>query len=211
MLALSKTDIGDSQPVRTQQHLAALEMQARAKIAAVEGNPGTATSNRLHTARLYRNGTHAQHAEALRVYRAAQERLAAHPDPRRTLADRMLGRQPDNTIREALERDVAAARADLVAAEKAASGADGHLARVERTEKAESSQHMAQAETQRRAAMDMLAEVAMAQRMVRAFPALAYTGPVYTAWSGGKVERKRRRGLQNPWATNIWGLPIDFG
>ena len=112
---------------------------------------------------------------------------------------------------EALERDVAVARANLVAAEKAAASADGHLARVERMEKAQRAQHMAQAETQRRAAMDMLAEVVMAQRMVRAFPALAYTGPAFTVWAAGKVERKRRRGLQNPWGKNIWGLPIDFG
>ena len=106
---------------------------------------------------------------------------------------------------------MAAARAHLVAAEKAASGADGHLAWVERTERAERTQYMAQAEVQRRAGQEMLAEVVMAQRMVKVFPALAYTGPAFTAWSGGKVERKRRRGLRDPWARNMWGLPIDFG
>lgn len=211
LLMLSKSGIGQSQSERTQQHLAGLETQARAKIAAVEAKSGSATSNRLHAARLYRDGTQAQHAEVLRAYRAAQERLAAHPDPKRTLADRLLGRQPDNTSVEALERDVAVARANLVAAEKVAAGADGHLAQVERTEKAERAQYMAQAETQRRAAMEMLAEVVMAQRMVRVFPALAYAGPAFTAWAGGKVERKRRRGLRDPWARNIWGLPIDFG
>lgn len=208
---LSKTGIGQSQTERTRHHLAALETQARAKIAAAGSGPETAVSNKLHAARLYRDGTHARHAEMLKVYRAAQERLAAHPEPRRSLADRLLGRQPANTGMEALERDVAAARADLVAAEKAAGGADGHLARVERTEKAERAQHLAQVETQHRAAMEMLAEVMMAQKMVRAFPALAYTGPAFTTWSAGKVERKRRRGLQNPWARNIWGLPINFG
>ncbi|OAM79649.1 hypothetical protein A3840_02810 [Devosia elaeis] len=211
VLALSKTSIGQSQTERTVQHLAALETQARAKIAATDAKPEASVSNRLHAARLYRDGTHARHAEILKGYRIAQERLAAQPDPRRTLTDRLLGRQPVSTGMEALERDVAAARADLIAAEKAAAGADGHLARVERTEKAERSQHMAQMETQRRAAMEMLAEVVMAQRMVRAFPALAYTGPSFTAWSAGKIERKRRRGLRDPWARNIWGLPLDFG
>lgn len=211
LLALSKTGIGQSQTERTRQHLTALETQARAKIAAAEANPETAVSNRLHAARLFRDGTHAQHAEVLRAYRAAQERLAAYPEPRRTLADRLLGRLPDNTAIGALERDVAAALTDLITAEKAAAGADGHLARVERTEKAERAQYMAQAEVQRRAGQEMLAEVAMAQRMVKVFPALAYTGPAFTAWSGGKVERKRRRGLRDPWARNIWGLPIDFG
>ncbi|MEO5805062.1 hypothetical protein [Devosia sp.] len=210
-MALSKTGIGQSEPERVRQHLAVLETQARAGIAAAEGKPETAVSSRLHAARLYRDGTHARHAEMLKVYRAAQERLAVHPEPRRTVADRLLGRQPINAGMEAMERSVAAARADLIAAENAAGGADGHLARVERTEKAERAQHMAQMETQHRAAMEMLAEVVMAQKLVRAFPAFAYSGPVFTAWAAGKVERKRRRGLQNPWARNIWGLPIDFG
>lgn len=211
VLVLSKTSIGQSQTERTGQHLAALETRARAKIAATDAKPESAVSNRLHAARLYRDGTHARHAEVLKGYRTAQERLAARPDPRRTLTDRLLGRQPVSTGMEALERDVAAARADLIAAEKAAAGADGHLARVERTEKTERTQHMAQMETQRRAAMEMLAEVVMAQRMVRAFPALAYSGPSFTAWSAGKIERKRRRGMRNPWARNIWGIPLDFG
>ena len=211
LFALSKTGIGQSQTERTRQHLIALERQARAKIAATEGKPEGVVSSRLHAARLYRDGTHAQHAEALKAYRAAQERLAAYPEPRRTFADRLLGRQPDNTNIRALEHDVAAARANLVNAEKTVSGADGHLAWVERTERAERAQYTAQAEVQRRAGQEMLAEVAMAQRLVKVFPALAYTGPAFTAWSGGKVERKRRRGLRDPWARNIWGLPVDFG
>jgi hypothetical protein len=211
LFALSKTGIGQSQTERTRQHLTALETQARAKIAAAEANPETAASNRMHAARLYRDGTHAQHAEVLRAYRAALERLAAYPEPRRTFADRLLGRLPDNSGIRALEHEVAAARAHLVAAEKTASGADAHLAWVDRTERAQRTQYMAQAEVQRRAGQEMLAEVVMAQRMVKVFPALAYTGPAFTAWSGGKVERKRRRGLRDPWARNMWGLPIDFG
>ncbi|MBJ6987274.1 hypothetical protein [Devosia sp. MC521] len=209
-MALSKTGVGQSQMDRTRQHLSALETQVRARIAATEARPVQAVSNRLHAARLYQDATHTRHAEVLRRYRAAQERLAA-PEPRRSLTDRLLGRQPAVTVMETLEHEVAAARADLIAAEKAAAGADGNLARVEKVEAAERTQHMGQMETERRAALEMLAEIITAQRMVHAFPAFAYAGPPFVAWSGGKVERKRRRSSRNPWATNIWGIPLDFG
>lgn len=210
-MALSKTGIGQSQPERTRQHLAAKEAQARAKIAATESGTKMAVSNKLHAARLWRDSTHARHEEMLKIYRAMQDRLAAHPEPRRTVIDHVMGRQLVDNGMAALEREVAVARADLIVAEQAASGADGHLAWVEKTEAAAHRQRLGEMETQRRVAMDMLAEVVMAQKMVRSFPALAYCGPAFTAWSAGKVERKRRRGLQNPWAVNLWGLPIDCG
>ncbi len=190
--------------------MAALEVQARAKIAAAEAQPETQISNRLHAARLYRDGTHARHAEMLKAYREAQERLAAHPQPRRTMADRLLGRQPDTSNAENLEQAVAVARADLMTAERAAASADSNLIRVQKAEAAERGQRLAQMESQRRAGMEMLSEVVMAQRVARAFPAIVYSGPIFVAWSGRKIERKRK-GLRNPNARNIWGLPIDFG
>ena len=49
------------------------------------------------------------------------------------------------------------------------------------------------------------------QRIVKAFPAIAYSGPSFVMWAGRKVERRRREGLRNPWAKNIWGIPLDFG
>jgi hypothetical protein len=208
--ALSKTGIGQSQSARTGQHLAALEMQARARVAATEAKREPAVSSRLHVARQYRDATDARHAEVLKAYRAAQERLAAVPEPRQSLKDRILGRQPSMADMKALEHAVAIARDDLIAAERAATGGQAHFARVEKAEAAERVQRMGQVETERRAAMEMLGEVVMAQRMAKAFPAMVYCGPIFTAWAGGKVERKRKRGLRNPWAVNMWGLPLDF-
>lgn len=172
--------------------------------------PETQISSRLHAARLYRDGTHARHGELLRSYREAQERLAAHPEPRRTVTDRLLGRTPASNGLERLERAVDAARDDLVAAEKAAAGADIHLARVEKEQAAERGERLAEMETQRRAGLERLAEIVMAQRMVRVFPPIVYSGPAFVSWVGSKVERKRRD-LRNPNARNMWGIPLDFG
>lgn len=210
VMALAKTVPAASATERSRQHLAALETQIRAEIAANDAQPETQISSRLHAAQLYRNGTHTRHAEMLRSYREAQERLAAHPQPRRTMTDRLLGRTPAPNGLERLERAVDAARDDLVAAEKAAAGADSHLAHVKKTEAAERANGLAEVETQRRAGLERLAEIVMAQRMVRAFPTVVYSGPAFVVWAGGKIERKRRS-LRDPNAKNIWGIPIDFG
>ena len=211
IISLSKSATARSSAERTAQHLAALEMQARERIAAAEAKPEVAVSNRVHAARLYRDGTRAQHGKAVKDYRAAQERLAAHPSLNRSFADRLLRRKSAMPNIKVLERDVAAARAELIAAERAAANADAHLAKVEKAETAERAQRTGEMEKQRRIAMEMFAEVEMAQRMVRAFPGLAHSGPTFVAWSGSKIERKRKRELRNPWATNIWGIPLDFG
>lgn len=211
VLALSRSTSIISQAERTRLHLARHEAQARAKVAAAAARPEQVRSSRLNAALLYRDGTHRRHAELLKAYRTAQERLAGHPEPRRSFADRMLGRQPDSAALKALERDVDTARNDLMAGEKMAAGADANLARVEKTEAAERMQELGRQESQRRAALDVLGEILMAQRIVKAYPTIVHCGPVFVGWSGGKIERKRRRGLRNPGATNIWGIPLDFG
>ncbi|MFD1941453.1 hypothetical protein [Paradevosia shaoguanensis] len=209
-MVLAKSGIGQSQEQRTGQHLAALETQARARIAAAEARPETAVSSRLHTARQYRDATSARHAEALKTYRAAQEQLAAVPEPHRSLADRLLGRQPPKPGVVMLERAVAIARDDLIAAEHAVMGGEANLARVEKAESAERVARMGEMETQRRAGMAALAEIIAAQRMTQAYPRFVYCGPAFVAWAGAKVERKRK-GPRNPWAVNQWGIPLDFG
>ncbi len=209
-MALAKTGPTLSAAERSHQHLVGLETQIRGEIAALGAQPELQVSSRLHAARLYRDSTHARHAEMQKIYRVAQERLAAHPEPRRSMADRLLGRHPANDGLEKLERAVAAARADLIAAERAAGSADGNLSRVEKAEAAARAERLGQLETQRRVGLDRLAEIVMAQRIVRAFPAIVYSGPAFVVWAGGKVERKRR-GVRNPNARNIWGLPLDFG
>lgn len=209
-MALAKATPAHSAAQRSRQHLAGLEMQIRAEIASLGAQPETQISPRLHAARLYRDGTLARHAEMQKAYRAAQERLAAHPAPHRTMTDRLLGRAAAPNGLEKLECEVAAARAALIAAEGAAASADGHLVRVEKTEAVERAQRHAEMETQRRAGLERLAEIIMAKRIVRLFPAITYSGPAFVVWAGGKIERKRR-GLNNPNARNIWGIPLDFG
>lgn len=195
---------------RVRQLLSVLEADARAKIATTGVPRGAAQSSRLHTARRYRDATHSRHAEALGVCRAAQELLASAPTLHRSLADRLLGRQPTNPDLAVLERAVDIARDELIAAEYGAAGADGHLATVEKAESAERVQCMGEMEAQRKAAMAALGEIVMAQKMVRAYPRFVYCGPAFVAWSSGKVERKRE-GPRNPWAVNQWGIPLDFG
>lgn len=209
-MVLAKSGIGQSQEQRTGEHLAALEMQARARIAAAEAKPESAVSSRLHVARQYRDATSIRHAEALKSYRAAQEQLAAAPQPHRSLADRLLGRQPPKPALAMLERAVAVARDDLIAAEHAIGGAEANLARVEKAESADRVARMGEMETQRQAAMATLGEIITARRMTQAYPRFVFCGPAFVAWAGGKVERKRK-GPRNPWAVNQWGIPLDFG
>jgi hypothetical protein len=211
-MALAKSCTGQSSAQRVQQLLAVQEQQARVRIAAAEARATTGVSNRLHAARLYKDATDTKHAEVLTAYRAAQEREAAMASPRRTVLDRLLGRKAESTGTESIEREIAAIRADLIAAERAASGAMGNLARVEKAEAADRMSQLGQMEAERRSAMETLAEVVMSRRLVQVFPALGYCGPAFIAWAGRKVERKRRSyGARNPQARTIWGLPLDFG
>lgn len=212
IMTLSKACTGQSPAQRAQQHLATQEQQARARIAAAEARGTAGISSRLHAARLYKDATDAKHAEVLKTYRAAQEREAAMVPHRRTVLDRLLGRQAEGTGTEAIEREIAALRVDLIAAERAASGAMGTLARVEKAEAADRMARLGEMEVERRSAMAALAEVMMARRLVQVFPALVYCGPVFVSWAGTKVERKRRGyGPRNPQARTIWGLPVEFG
>lgn len=210
MVALSKA-ITDQSPIqRVEQHLAAQEREARQRLAAAEVTAATGVSNQLHAARLYKDATEARFAEVLKAYRGAQEREAAMPQPRRSVMDKLLGRQADIKGIEAIQQEIAALHADLVAADRIASGAMGSLARVEKAEAADRMGRLGEMETERRRAIEMLGEVVMTQRMVQLYPAICYCGPSFVSWAGSKVARKRR-GLRNPFATNIWGLPVDFG
>jgi hypothetical protein len=210
MLAKSSADRAPGQ--RTEQHLAAQEQQARARIVAAEAKAATGASSRLHSALLYKDATDSKHDEALRAYRAAQEREAAMVPPRRTVLDKLLGRQAQLPGTEAFERQIAALRADLVAAERLSLGAMGNLARVEKAEASDHASRLGEMETERRSAMQTLAEVYMARRLIQVFPALTYCGPRFVAWAGSKVEQRRRgHGPRNPHARDIWGLPLDFG
>jgi len=211
IIALANGFNGQPPDERTLRHLAALETQIRARIAGAEVQPETATSSRLHAARLYKDAALARHSDVLKTYRAAQERAAAIPDPRRGVVDRLLRRPADNRATDTADREVAAARAALVVAERAATSAEANLARVEKAEAAERGQRLSQMETERRQGLEALAETVMAQRMVRAFPSIVYSGPGFVSWAGQKVERRRRDGLRNPWARDIWGVPLDFG
>lgn len=211
-MTLSKSCTSHSSAQRAEQHLAAQEQQARAKIAVAETKAAAGISNRLHAAKLYKEATEARHAEVFKAYRASQHREAAMAPPRRTILDRLMGRRPESKGAEAIEREISALRANVIVAERAASGAMGNLARVEKAEAADRMARLGEMEAERRRAMEMLSEVAMARRLVQVFPAIAYSGPTFVAWAGIKLERKQRRyGLQNPQARNIWGLPLDFG
>jgi hypothetical protein len=210
-MALAKSCPDQSPADRSLQHLAALETQIRARIAASEAQPTPEVTSRLYAARLYRDSTEARRAALFKEYRAAQERAAAIPDPRRGVVDRLLGRPADSKASEAAERDVATAHTALVIAEHAATSADANLARVEKAEAAERGQRLSQMETDRRRDLDALAEIVMARRITTAFPGIAYSGPGFVVWAGKKVARRGRHGLRNPWAKNIWGLPVDLG
>ena len=162
VMALAKTCTGHSFAQRAHNHLAAQERQARARLAAAEARATAGTSSRLHTARLYKDATDSKHAQALAAYRSAQEREAAMIAPRRTILDRLLGRQAESRGTEAIEREIAALRVDLIAAERDATGAMGTLARVEKAEAAERMARLGEMEVERRSAMAALAEVMMA-------------------------------------------------
>lgn len=194
-----------------QEHLSAQERQARERIAAAEAKATTGTSSRLHAARLYKQSTDAKFAEALKAYRAMQERDAAMPPPRRSVLDRLLGRQAASNGAEAIHGELAILHAGLIAASRAASGAAGNLARVEQAEAHDHRSRLEHLEMERRAAQEALSEVATARRLVHLFPSVIYSGPAFVSYAGGKLERVRRRKVRNPQAKTIWGLPIDFG
>lgn len=211
IMALSKAFIGSSAAQRTQSNLAEEEQRLRARIAATTDKGQSAETHRLYSARVYLDGAKKRHDTALQDYRAAQEQLAAAPEPRRSVVDRLLGRQPAIDNVEALTHRVDSARANLIDAEHFIRAAEVNLARIEKAEAGERRRLMGEMEIERRSALELLGEVLMAQQIVRAFPTIIYTGPSFVRWAGGKIERKRRRGQRNPFATNIWGLPVDPG
>lgn len=209
MLALAKSISSITAVDQTRQNLAGMEAAARSRIGATEAKANDPVPHRLYVARLYRDGTDRRHAEAVQEYRAAQERLTAVPETKQSFIDRLLGRPQPVKGTEKLERELSAARDNLIAADHLATSAMARLARIEREETAARIERMSAMETERRAGLEMLSAALMAQRMVRYYPALVYSGPTFAAWAGRKIERKRRKGLRNPNARNIWGLPIE--
>lgn len=210
LVALNHRGIGASPAQRVRQHLSGLEAKVHAEIAAIHARPVPDSASRLYAARLYRDGTTARHDALLTQYRAIEAQMAA-PAPQPTFRDRLMGRRPETPSAGRLEREHAAVRRDLIDAERSLTKAIGHLAFTERAASVERVAHQQQTEALLRDANLRLGEIVRAQKIATAFPRIVYAGPVFTAWAGQKIERKRRDGPRNPWATNLWGVPIDFG
>ncbi|ODT70915.1 MAG: hypothetical protein ABS75_10885 [Pelagibacterium sp. SCN 63-23] len=202
--------IGIAHQQRLANHLGMTEAKARAEIAGAKALP-IPTQSRLDAARLYEKGTGQRHDELLRQYRAIEAALS-EPLPTPSVLDRLLGRKPGGTAdMAALEREHAAVRNELIAAERQAVSAMAGVARAEKEHAAARAARQGEVEGMVRNGQALLAEVERTRHIVAAYPRLVWAGPAFAAWTGQKYERaRRRRDLRDPGAKNIWGLPLDM-
>jgi hypothetical protein len=210
LTVLTRSDIRQPYADRVRGHLGALEAQARARIAAATAKPGPEPSKRLAAARLYHQSAVARLDLLWKDYRALQDRMAV-PAPAPNLLARLLGPKVPTSEDAALEREHATLHAALIAAERTVTSAAASVAQAERTDAAAHAAHADEIGAELRAANDALGEVLRSKRIMTVFPAIVFAGPVFTAWTGQRIERRRRDGPRNPQAKTIWGLPIDFG
>ena len=203
--------IGMSHQQRLANHLEAIEAKAHAEIAAAKALPSP-TQSRLDAARLYEKATGQRHDDLIKRLRAVEASLSI-PVPTPSITDRLLGRKPADPVnRVALEREHADIRSELIDAGRNTMAAIATVARAEKDHAAARVAHHAEADGMVRHAQEMLAEVERSRRIVSLYPRLVWTGPVFATWTGQKYERtRRRREVRNPWARNLWGLPLDFG
>jgi hypothetical protein len=166
--------------------------------------------NPAWTLRASTTATGQRHDELMREYRAVEAALC-EPAPTPSMLDRLLGRKPTDTVdRPALEREHAAIRSELIAAERQAGSAMGGLARAEKDHAAACAARQGEVQGMVRHGQALLAEVERTRQIVAAYPRLTWAGPAFAARTGQKYERaRRRRDIRDPWARNIWGLPLD--
>lgn len=207
MVKLTRSGFHRSSQGRTSDHLADLEANARARVAAARSTPGPGPSQRLLAARMFHEGAGVRHDALWRQYLDVQERMAAsRPAP--SLWARLTGKHIA-TSDDALQRQHDALRAELIVTGRNVSSAMGGVARADKADAVERMAHAKSMEAELRAASEALGEILRTRQMARAFPMIMFTGPAFTTWAGQKVARRRRDGLRNPQARNIWGLPIE--
>ena len=207
---LTKTQIGASHEDRAVQYLGDIETQANLAIQKANAIPA-ASRNRLDAARLYQRNSKANF-ERLHKRRLHIENLLAAPPPKLGILDRLAGAKPVRQNEAALEKELAKLQADLREADKQCRAADAGVVLAERELAAAEAQRSKAAAEKIRNAEDALAAIVMARRMVVRMPYLIYVGPSFRLDLGDKFEKRRRRSTPgNPFATDIWGLPLNFG
>jgi hypothetical protein len=207
-LAASDT-IAASFQQRAEKHLAGVEAAARQQIATAQNHPPP-SSSALDAARHLHGSAAADHERLLARFRHLDAALPG-PVPPKGLFSRLLGDgiQDDRERTTALIAEHAEVRRQLRAAEKLFLGSIAGLDRAEKAYAAAQMSDQRKTETLIREATITLAEVTQTTRMFRAYPRLVFCGPVFAHRTGQTVERARRRNeMRNPWAKDLWGLPI---
>ena len=190
--------------------LGEMERKAHADIGAARA-AAAPSSSRLDAMRLLERGTGQRHDDLMRRYREL-EAVMGEPAPRYSWLDRALGR-PAPPVRDldAMTREHATLRSELIQAERQVLSAIAAVARAEKEYSAANIQRMTTMEATIRSAEVVLAEVAQVRQLVQVYPLVIYCGPKFAIQTGQRIARRRKRGLTHPTAKNIWGLPVDFG
>lgn len=213
MKAISVLDdrgVGLTYDERLSRHLGELEMTAQADIAAAKQLPLPSLA-KLEAARHAERLAGKRHDELLKRYHAFDDALIDPTPHRQSMIDRLLGRRAPEVKEVAtsgIER--AALWKELVWANRRAVSATATVARAEKEHSAARVTRQSEAEDVVRRAQATLAAVVQTRQLVRAHPHLVWAGPSAAFWFGQKVERWRRRSqLRDPWATDIWGIPVQ--
>lgn len=209
LAALTRSELARSYANRTNDHLSRMEAQAHARIAAANAQAGPQLSNKLAAARMYSEAVGARHDALWRSYRALEERMATPPPSTGFLA-RLWGKPAPAQNNEALERQHATLRSEIIVAERNVMAAMAGVSHAEKSDAASRAQHVGAVQAELRLAQNALGEVFRARRIVSVFPGIVFTGPAFITSMAQRIERRRRDGRRNPQARNIWGLPLDF-
>jgi len=205
---LTGSDIHRSYEDRTISYLDGIEAQARARVndANIEAKPDP--PQRLATTRENRDAAEARNIELWKELRASQKRMAI-PDRAPSLLKRLLGRKAPSRPSEGFEKEQSDLQAAIIASERTLEAAIAEAARAEKSDVAVRASQLGARKAEIGSANMVLSEVLRARRAMAAFPALAFTGPVFTAWTGQRIER-RWRDMRNRQSHTFQGGPIGL-
>ena len=193
--------------ILARKNLAHAEHSANALIDAAQRAPGPDATAVVEAERELktRRAEYAALHQQIDAVRAERRRLII--ERQRPFWTRWRGREEREQCIATLESHLSNLGAEARVAEHRATKALAAHARAEQAHKEAIVEYRNAMAMEIAAARAELGNVACARRVLTFLPRLAWCGPAFVAHTGERIEKKRRE-LRDPWATNIWGLPI---
>lgn len=206
LAALTRSPIGIGYAQRVERAIIEIEHAAQARIETAQN--GVVVSRTKLDAMI---GFEASARKTADELTARLRTLEAAPNPKRSWLHR-IGMKASPDVAPNQKAEIAVLRREVIEAERVLRGAISAVARAERDHGQAVAVASEKVESIIRESRKSLNEARVTRNLVSTYPRLAFAGPAFVTWAGGKVYRARQRyNVINPQARDMWGLPLDPG